>query len=58
MSIINKALDAINPTGVDSIKGVFSKRGGAARQNRFAIFMTPPSQSLINLDLQGALSPP
>ena len=56
MSIINKALDAINPTGVDSIKGVFSKRGGVARQNRFAIFMTPPSQSLINLDLQGALS--
>ena len=56
MSIINKALDAINPTGVDSLKGVFSKRGGVARANRFAIFMTPPSQSLLNLDLQGALS--
>ena len=56
MSIINKALNAITPTGVDSIKGVFSKRGGVARANRFAIFMTPPQQSLINLDLQGALS--
>ena len=56
MSIINKALDAINPTGVDSLKGVFSKRGGVSRANRFAIFMTPPSQSLLNLDLQGALS--
>ena len=56
MSIINKALDAINPTGVDSLKGIFSKRGGVARANRFAIFMTPPQQSLINLDLQGALS--
>lgn len=56
MSIINKALNAINPTGVDSLKGIFSKRGGVARANRFAIFMTPPQQSLINLDLQGALS--
>ena len=56
MSIINKALDAVNPTGVDSLKGIFSKRGGVARANRFAIFMTPPQQSLINLDLQGALS--
>ena len=56
MSIINKALDAINPTGVDALKGVFSKRGGVARANRFAIFMTPPSQSLISLDIQGALS--
>jgi len=56
MSIINKALDAINPTGVDALKGIFSKRGGVARANRFAIFMTPPNQSLLDLDLQGALS--
>jgi hypothetical protein len=56
MSIINKALNAISPTGVDALKGTINKRNGLARPNRFAIFMTPPQQSLISLDLQGALS--
>jgi hypothetical protein len=56
MSIINKALNAITPTSIDSLKGTVSKRGGLAKQNRFAIFMTPPQQSLLNLDIQGALS--
>ena len=56
MSIINKALNALNPSSVDNLKSTIGKRGGLSRPNRFAIFMTPPQQSLLNLDLQGALS--
>jgi hypothetical protein len=56
MSFINNVKNAINPTTIEDIKSVFAKRGGAANPNRFAVFMTPPSQSLVDIDLQGAAS--
>ena len=56
MSFINKITEFITPTSIDALKSTFSKRGGAARPNRFAIFMTPPKSSFLNLDLQGAAS--
>jgi len=56
MSFIRQITNAITPTSIDALKGTISKRGGAARANRFAIFMTPPNSSFLNLDLQGAAS--
>tara|TARA_E500000318_G_scaffold57529_2_gene53370 strand:+ start:307 stop:996 length:690 start_codon:yes stop_codon:yes gene_type:complete len=56
MSFINNIKNAVNPTRIDDFKSIFSKRGGAAQPNRFAIFMTPPSQTLLDFDLQGAAS--
>lgn len=56
MSFIRQITNAITPTSVDALKSTFSKRGGVARANRFAIFMTPPAQTFLNLDLQGAAS--
>jgi hypothetical protein len=41
---------------IDDLKGVFSKRQGAAHTNRFMIFMQPPSASLINLDVNAAIT--
>lgn len=38
---------------VEDFKAVFAKRGGMAKQNRFGIFMTPPSGGLLNPDVQG-----
>ena len=54
MSIINGIKRAINPTSIDAFKSTIGRRSGLARQNRFAIFMTPPQQTLLNLDLQNA----
>jgi hypothetical protein len=56
MSFIRQITNAIAPTSIDSLKSTISKRSGAARPNRFAIFMTPPSSTFLNLDLQGAAS--
>lgn len=41
---------------IDDLKGVFSKRQGAANTNRFMIFMQPPSASLLNLDVNAAIT--
>ena len=41
---------------IDDLKGVFSKRQGAANVNRFMIFMQPPSASLLNLDVNAAIT--
>jgi len=54
MSIKDKILGAVNPTGIEDIKSTIGKRGGLAKGNRFAIFMNPPAQTLLNLDLQRA----
>ena len=41
---------------IDDLKGVFSKRQGPANVNRFMIFMQPPSASLLNLDVNAAIT--
>jgi hypothetical protein len=43
-------------TSVDKFKSMISKRGGVATNNRFMVFMTPPTQALIDIDIQGAIS--
>ena len=56
MSLANKVQGLISPTTIDDFKSVISRRSGLAPANRFAIFMSPPSQTLLNLDLQNAAS--
>ncbi len=41
---------------INDLKSVFSKRQGPAHVNRFMIFMTPPSGSLLNLDVNSAIT--
>ena len=41
---------------IEDLKSVFSKRQGAAQTNRFAVFMQPPQASLLNLDLDTAIT--
>jgi len=41
---------------IDDLKSVFSKRQGPAYTNRFMLFMTPPSASLLNLDAGAAIT--
>jgi len=55
MSLINSLTNAITPGGIDDLKATLSKRSGLAKANRFAIFLNPPTQTLINTDLQGAI---
>jgi len=56
MSLVNKVQGIISPTTIDDFKSVISRRSGLAPANRFAIFMSPPSQTLLNLDLQNVAS--
>lgn len=52
MSFLNKINETINPTTIDDFKSTIGKHGGLARANRFLIFMRPPQQSLLNIDLE------
>lgn len=46
------------PTTIDDLKSTIGRRGGAARTNRFAVYMTHPSgkQGLLNTDWAGLAS--
>lgn len=54
MSIIKDIFNRTSPSSIDDFKSTIGRRGGLAQQNRFAIFMSPPQQTLLNLDLQNA----
>jgi hypothetical protein len=56
MSLVKKIQGTISPTTIDDFKSVIGRRSGLAPTNRFAIFMNPPSQTLLNLDLQNVAS--
>lgn len=51
MSFLKKVTNTLNPTRIDDFKSVIGKRQGVARQDRFMIMMSPPQQSLLNIDL-------
>ena len=52
MSFLNKIRNTVNPTTIDDFKSTIGKHNGLARQNKFLIFMRPPSQSILNIDLE------
>jgi hypothetical protein len=52
MSLLDNLKNTVNPTTVDDMKSAIGKRGGISVPNRFSITFTPPSQTLLNLDLQ------
>ena len=41
---------------IERLKSLISKKGGLAKANRFNVMFTPPTQSLLNLNLQGMIS--
>tara|TARA_R110002050_G_scaffold43565_9_gene104279 strand:+ start:2200 stop:2883 length:684 start_codon:yes stop_codon:yes gene_type:complete len=56
MGFLDTLKSAANPTSIDAFKANIGKHGGLAVQNRFAVVMTPPQSSILNLDLQGSIS--
>lgn len=40
---------------VDKLKAVISKKGGLAKNNRFQVMFTPPSQSLIGISIENVV---
>ena len=40
---------------IEKLKTLVSKKGGLAKANRFNVMFTPPTQSLLNLNLQSAI---
>lgn len=40
---------------ISDLKSSIVKHGGVARENRFAIYMTPPAGATLNLDLQNTI---
>ena len=52
MSLVTKITSKITPNSIDNLKSTIGKRGGIAKTNRFAVFMSPPQSTLLNLDLQ------
>jgi len=55
-TLLNQIANAITPTTIDDFKSMVNRHQGMARPNRFAIMMSPPQQSLLNLDLQGTIT--
>lgn len=41
---------------IDKLKSLVSKKGGLAKANRFNVMFTPPTASLLNGNLQGAIA--
>lgn len=52
----NKFSNIVNPSSIDKFKSTIGKHQGIARTNRFALIMTPPEQSLLNLDIQSQVT--
>jgi len=52
MSLFTDIADTLSPGSIDDLKATIGKRGGIAKTNRFAIFMSPPDSSLLNINLQ------
>lgn len=55
-TLLNQVANAITPNTIDDFKSMIGKHQGMARSNRFAVMMSPPQQSLLNLDLQGTIT--
>jgi len=51
MSFIQKLRQSVNPTKIDDFKATIGKHQGLARGNRFLIYMRPPEQSILNIDV-------
>ena len=59
MGLLDDIKNTINPVTIDQFKSTVGKRNGVANTNRFAITITPPTQTLLNiraLPLQDKLS--
>lgn len=52
MSFLKKVKGTLNPVKIDDFKATIGKRSGVARKNRFQVMMSPPQQSLLNIDLE------
>ena len=52
MALFNNLKNTVNPNTVDDFKSTIGKRGGVSTPNRFSVTFSPPTQSLLNLDLQ------
>ena len=52
MSLFTDIASTVSPGSIDSFKSAIGKRGGLAKTNRFVVFMSPPDQSLLNINLQ------
>lgn len=42
-------------SSIENLKSLISKKGGLAPANRFNVIFTPPSQSILNLDVGGII---
>lgn len=49
MGLLDDIKNTINPVTIDQFKSTVGKRNGIANTNRFAITITPPTQTLLNL---------
>ena len=55
MGLFTDIASAVSPGSIDSFKSSVDKRAGLAKVNRFAVFMSPPNQSLLNIDVGNIL---
>jgi hypothetical protein len=53
MGIFRDIKNTVLPSTIDDFKATVGKHGGLARTARFAVIITPPTQTLLNLDLGG-----
>jgi len=56
MGLLDRITNTVNPSTIDDFKSTVSKHAGPAQSNRFNVIITPPTQSLFNLDLQNIAS--
>lgn len=48
--------DNVLGNSIENLKSSIVKHGGVAQENRFAVYMTPPNQTLFNIDLSNIIT--
>jgi hypothetical protein len=49
-------IDNVLGNSIENLKSSIVKHGGVAQENRFAVYMTPPNQTLFNIDLSNIIT--
>ena len=56
MSFLNDIKKTINPVTIDQFKATIGKRGGTSVGSRYSVTMSPPTHTLLDLDVNNMVS--
>ena len=56
MSLLNDIKKTINPVTIDQFKATIGRRGGTSVGSRYSVTMSPPTHTLLDLDINNMVS--